>query len=68
MWLMQRHQKSVIETLAKMLGLKLDLVGISKKAQDTEQLVKTIEEQMGSRSSPESLPISPHDRRLGYIS
>lgn len=63
-----KASKAVLETLAKMLDLKLDLAGISKKAQDTEQLVKTIEEQMGGRSSPESLPISQHDKRLGYIS
>ena len=60
--------KSVLETLAKILGLKLDLAGISKKAQDTKQLVKTIEEQMAGRHSPESLPMQQPDKKLGYIS
>jgi uncharacterized protein (TIGR00162 family) len=63
-----KASKVVLETLVKMLDLKLDLEGISKKAQDTEQLVKTIEEQMGQRAGGESLPLSQHDKKLGYIS
>jgi uncharacterized protein len=63
-----KSSKAVLETLAKMLDLKLDLASLSKKAQDTEQLVKTIEEQMGQRPSPESLPLSQQDKKLGYIS
>ena len=60
--------KAVLETLAKMLDLKFDLAGITKKAQDTEQLVKTIEEQMGQRAGAESLPMAQQDKKLGYIS
>lgn len=63
-----KASKAVLETLAKMLDLKFDLVSLSKKAQDTERLVKTIEEQMGQRPSPESLPMSQQDKKLGYIS
>ena len=63
-----KASKIVLETLMKMLDLKLDLIGISKKAQDTEHLVKTIEEQMGQRAGGESLPMPQHDKRLGYIS
>ena len=63
-----KASKAVLETLAKMLDLKLDLTSISKKAQDTEQLVKTIEEQMGQRPSPDSLAMPQHDKKLGYIS
>jgi len=63
-----KASKVVLEILVKMLDLKLDLEGISKKAQDTEQLVKTIEEQMGQRAGGESLPLSQHDKKLGYIS
>ena len=62
-----KASKAVLETLAKMLDLTLDLSSISKKAQDTEQLVKTIEEQMGQRPSPDSLPMQ-QDKKLGYIS
>ena len=62
-----RASKIVLEILIKMLDLKLDLTGIIKKAQDTEHLVKTIEEQMGQRAG-ESLPMPQHDKKLGYIS
>ena len=63
-----KASKIVLETLIKMLDLKLDLSGIAKKAQDTEHLVKTIEEQMAQRSGGESLPMPQHDKKLGYIS
>ncbi|MHB8547008.1 MAG: proteasome assembly chaperone family protein [Nitrosotalea sp.] len=63
-----KASKIVLETLVKMLNLKLDLTGIAKKALDTEQLVKTIEEQMGQRAGGNSLPMSQHDKKLGYIS
>jgi uncharacterized protein (TIGR00162 family) len=63
-----KASKAVLETLVKMLNLKLDLAQITKKAQDTEHLVKTIEEQMGQRTGVDSLPISQHDKKLGYIS
>jgi uncharacterized protein len=63
-----KASKVVLETLMKMLNLKLDLTGISKKAQDTEQLLKTIEEQMGQRAGRDSLPMQQHDKKLGYIS
>ncbi len=58
----------VLETLSKMLNLKLDLTGIIKKAQDTEHLVKTIEEQMRQKSGGDSLPMPQHNKKLGYIS
>jgi uncharacterized protein len=63
-----KASKGVLEILGKMLDLKIDLTSISKKAQDTEQLVKTIQEQMGQRPSPDSLPIQHQDKKLGYIS
>lgn len=63
-----KASKAVLETLGKMLDLKLDLASITKKAQDTEQLIKTIEEQMGQRQSHESLPMQQQDKKLGYIS
>lgn len=63
-----KASKVVLEALVKMLDLKLDLAGIAKKAQDTENLVKTIEEQMGHRSGGDSMPLPQHDKKLGYIS
>jgi proteasome assembly chaperone (PAC2) family protein len=60
--------KAILEILSKMLGIKLDMASLNKKAQDTEKLIRTIEEQMGQRPSGEQLPISQHDKKLGYIS
>ncbi len=60
--------KAVLEILSKMLGIKLDMTSLNKKAQDTEKLIRTIEEQMGQRPSGEQLPIPQHDKKLGYIS
>lgn len=63
-----KASKAVLEVLSKMLGLKLDMTTLNKRAQDTEHLIKTIEDQMGQRPSGEPLPIPPQDRKLGYIS
>jgi uncharacterized protein (TIGR00162 family) len=60
--------KAVLEILSKILGFKLDMNSINKKAQDTEKLIRTIEEQMGPRSSSEQLPMSQQNKKLGYIS
>ena len=60
--------KAVLEILSKMLGIKLDMTSLNKKAQDTEKLIKTIEDQMGQRASGEPLPLSQQDKKLGYIS
>lgn len=63
-----KASKAVLDTLAKMMDLKLDLTSLAKKAQDTEQLVRSIEEQMGQRGGAESLPMPQQDKKLGYIS
>lgn len=60
--------KAVLEVLAKMLGLKLDMTTLAKRAQDTEHLIKTIEEQMGQRPPQDQLPMPAQDKKLGYIS
>ena len=41
---------------------------IIKRAQDTDRLIKTVEEQMGQRQSTEQLPMPPQDKKLDYIS
>lgn len=63
-----RASQAVLESLCKILDLKIDLTEIYKKVRDTEQLVKTIEEQMSGRTSTESLPMPQHNKKLGYIS
>jgi len=60
--------KAVLETLSKMLGFKLDMTSLNKKAQDTEKLIRTIEEQMGQRPGGDQLTMSQQDKKLGYIS
>ncbi len=60
--------KAVLEILSKMVGFKLDMTSLNKKAQDTEKLIRTIEEQMGQRPSGEQLPMPQQDKKLGYIS
>lgn len=63
-----KASKAVLEVLSKILGLKLDMTTLIKRAQDTDQLIKTVEEQMGKRSSPDQLPMPAQDKKLGYIS
>jgi uncharacterized protein (TIGR00162 family) len=63
-----KASKAVIEILSKILGLKLDMTTLIKKAQDTDQLIKTVEEQMGQRAASEQLPMPSQDKKLGYIS
>jgi len=63
-----KASKAILEVLSKILGLKLDMTTLIKKAQDTDQLIKTVEEQMGQRQSTEQLPLPSQDKKLGYIS
>lgn len=63
-----KASKAILDILAKILGLKLDMTTLIKKAQDTDQLIKTVEEQMGQRTASEQLPMSSQDKKLGYIS
>lgn len=63
-----KASKAVIDILSKILGLKLDMTTLIKKAQDTDQLIKTVEEQMGQRTASEQLPMPSQDKKLGYIS
>jgi proteasome assembly chaperone (PAC2) family protein len=63
-----KASKAILEILSKILGLKLDMTTLIKRAQDTDQLIKTVEEQMGQRQSTEQLPMPSQDKKLGYIS
>lgn len=63
-----KASKAVLEILSKMLGFKIDMTTLEKRAQDTEHLIRTIEEQMGPRPTGEPLPMPPSDKKLGYIS
>ena len=63
-----KASKAVLEVLSKMLGIKIDMGTLVKRAQDTEQLIRAIEEQMGQRSTQDQLPMPSSDKKLGYIS
>lgn len=63
-----KASKAILDILSKILGLKLDMTALIKKAQDTDQLIKTVEEQMGQRTASEQLPMPSQDKKLGYIS
>ena len=63
-----KASKAILDILSKILGLKLDMTTLIKRAQDTDQLIKTVEEQMGQRSTSEQLPMPSQDKKLGYIS
>jgi uncharacterized protein (TIGR00162 family) len=45
-----KASKSILETLISILGIKIDMATLEKRAKDTEMLIKTIEQQMAGRS------------------
>ena len=63
-----KASKAVLEILSKILGIKINMATLTKRAEDTEHLIKTIEEQMGQRPTGEPLPLQQQDKKLGYIS
>lgn len=63
-----KASKAVLEVLSKILEIKINMSTLNKRAEDTEHLIKTIEEQMGQRPTGEPLPMQQQDKKLGYIS
>ena len=64
-----KASKAVLDALLGIIGVKVDMVNLEKRAKDTEMLIQTIEQQMaGSRGRPavESQQQKPRD--TGYIS
>lgn len=45
-----KSSKSLLETLLSMIGMKVDMKDLERRAKDTEALIQTIEQQMGSRT------------------
>lgn len=45
-----KSSKSLLETLLSMIGLKVDMKNLEKRAKDTEALIQTLEQQMGNRT------------------
>lgn len=65
-----KASKAVLEVLLKMLNFQLDMSELNKRAQDTEQIIKSIESQAASSQiSPRSTPMQAKDEKnLDYIS
>lgn len=65
-----KASKAVLETLVKMVDIKVDMTNLEKRAKDTEMLIQTIEQQMmtsrGVRAAEGQPPQKPRD--MGYIS
>jgi uncharacterized protein len=45
-----KSSKSLLETLLSMIGMKVDMTNLEKRAKDTEALIQTIEQQMAGRT------------------
>jgi proteasome assembly chaperone (PAC2) family protein len=70
-----KASKAILETLVKIIDIKVDMTNLDKRAKDTEMLIQTIEQQMlaarggggGSGKAAEGQqPQRPRD--MGYIS
>lgn len=64
-----KASKAVLETLLKIIGVKIDMANLDKRAKDTETLIQTIEQQMlaSGRRPAEGQPLQK-PRDTGYIS
>ena len=67
-----KASKSILDTLLSMVGIKIDMATLEKRAKDTEMLIKTIEQQMAGRSGKllEGQQTAPPGKspNMGYIS
>lgn len=65
-----KASKAVLETLVGMIGIKVDMTNLEKRAKDTEMLIQTIEQQMLAGRSGKPLEGQPPQKRrdTGYIS
>ena len=67
-----KASKSILEALLPMMGVKIDMTSLEKRAKDTEMLIQTIEQQMAGRAGrvlegqQTTMPHKPAD--TGYIS
>ena len=65
-----KASKAILETLVRMIDVKVDMTNLDKRAKDTEMLIQTIEHQMaaarGGRLPEGQQPQKPRD--MGYIS
>lgn len=62
-----KASKTVLETLLKMINIKVDMANLDKRAKDTEMLIQTIEQQMSGRGRS-AVEGSQRPQNTGYIS
>lgn len=65
-----KASKTVLEVLSKMLNIEVDMSDLKKRAEDTEQVIRSIESQAASQlgsNQPLRMP-SPDEKKLDYIS
>ena len=65
-----KASKAVLESLCKILQLKIDMSELDQRAKDTEELIKTLQAQAAAQGNQEQpIPYTPSDEKsLGYIS
>jgi uncharacterized protein (TIGR00162 family) len=68
-----KASKAILESLLSIIGIKVDMTNLDKRAKDTEMLIQTIEQQVAARTGRPSegqqysnMPHRPSD--TGYIS
>lgn len=64
-----KASQAVLEALLSIVGIKIDMKNLEKRAKDTEMLIQTIEQQMQKRSMTEQQPQTKQPSKdVGYIS
>lgn len=65
-----KASKAVLEILSKILDIKLDMSELNKRAEDTDQVIRSIESQAASQLGPnQPMAMTPPDeKKLDYIS
>jgi hypothetical protein len=64
-----KSSKSLLEILLSIIGIKIDMTNLEKRAKDTEALIQTIEKQIAGRSfEGNQAPSQNKPSNTGYIS
>ncbi|MEM2760931.1 MAG: proteasome assembly chaperone family protein [Nitrososphaerales archaeon] len=63
-----KASQAVLEALLGIIGVRIDMKNLEKRAKDTEMLIETIEQQMLKRRGPEQQPAKQPNKDVGYIS
>jgi proteasome assembly chaperone (PAC2) family protein len=62
-----KTSKSILESLLSVVGIKIDMTNLEKKAKDTERLIQTIQQQVAERALGGQKPDVPRKPNIGYI-